>query len=87
MQFEWDEKKAASNLHKHRIRFEQATKAFSDPYRIEIEDDAFAESRYQLIGVGFGNLLVVIYTWRDDRVRIISARKANNHERRAYYSI
>ena len=86
MEFEWDERKAASNLAKHGVSFEQATRAFADPNAIEYVDDRqdYGEERVILIGLA-GVVLVVVYTERGARLRIISARRATTHERQRYY--
>ena len=86
--FEWDPNKAASNWHKHKIDFETATKVFDDPFRIETDEpDDDDEIRYKVTGMVNGRLLVVAYTMRRDAYRIISARLADRHERRAYHEI
>ena len=88
MEFEWDPNKAARNWHKHKIDFETATKVFDDPFRIETDEpDDDDEIRYKVTGMVNGRLLVVAYTMRRDAYRIISARLADRHERRAYHEI
>ena len=86
MDFEWDAQKAAENLRKHGIAFSEAIGIFHDPQRIEREDTRlpYGETRIEVIGLVGVRVLVVIYTPRADRIRIISARKANQRERRAY---
>lgn len=85
--FEWDDVKAASNLAKHGISFEDAALAFSDPFAIDFYDMRFDydEERSNLYGMVEGRLLVVSYTMRDDVIRIISARGAESHEQRQYH--
>jgi uncharacterized DUF497 family protein len=85
--FEWDDAKAAANLAKHGVTFEQAREAFYDPFGLEFEDDRHddAELRHLLLGMVGGRLLVVAHTLRDETVRIISAREAEPHERRRYH--
>jgi len=85
--FEWDDDKAASNLSKHGVSFDDARSVFRDPFAIELIDDRenYAEERYILIGMSIDNLLVVVHTQRDERNRIISARKAEANERRFYH--
>jgi len=85
--FEWDDDKAASNLTKHGVSFDDARSVFRDPFAIELIDDRenYAEERYILIGMSIDNLLVVVHTQRDERNRIISARKAEANERRFYH--
>ena len=86
MQFEWDEEKAALNLRKHGISFEDAALVFNDEYRIEYYDAAHStdEDRYNTIGK-VGEILFVVYTERRAFTRIISARIATPAERRMYY--
>lgn len=86
MEFEWDDRKALHNLHKHHIDFRDAVHVFFDPNRIDDVDDIATEERYRVIGLVKGRLLFVVYTYREDRVRIISARKATKYERQQYYS-
>ena len=84
--FEWDSEKAALNRRKHKVSFETATNVFFDENRIEKldEDHSDDEERWQVIGK-VNKILFVIYTEREDRTRIISARKADKDERREYY--
>ena len=81
--------KAASNITKHGMTFDYATRVFLDPYRIEEEDstDEYGEIRFKAIGIVENRLLVVMYTYRNDHVRIISARKAEGYERRKYHEV
>lgn len=84
--FEWDSQKAATNLRNHRISFETAWEAFFDPFFYIIDAGVVeGEEREALIGMTVNwRLLYVVYTIRNDSIRIISARLATNHERRAY---
>lgn len=83
--FEWDAEKAKLNLQKHGVSFGQAMTAFSDERPVVVEDPFPFEERFSLLGTDIlGRVLVVTYTWREDRVRIISARKALSNERRQY---
>ena len=85
-EFEWDDAKAEANLRKHRISFRTASRVFDDVFAL-IEQDVsedYDENRYLATGLVEGLLITVAYTERDDRVRIISARKANKNEQRAY---
>jgi uncharacterized DUF497 family protein len=86
-EFEWDDAKAAANAQKHGVTFEEARGVFRDPFAIELLDDreAYDEDRFILIGMTAARVLVVVYTTRDDRNRIISARKAEPNERRFYH--
>ena len=87
MEFEWDPNKAASNLHKHGVRFAEAVTVFEDDARLTMPDDEPDEERFVALGIGSrGRILVVVYTTRGDRVRIISARKATRQERSQYES-
>ena len=85
--FEWDDAKAAANLAKHGVSFEQARAAFSDPFAIDFIDDRhrYDEERMVLFGMVDSRLLVVVHTWRGDTIRIISAREAEPYERRQYH--
>lgn len=85
MESEWDARKATANLTKHGVDFADAATVLHDNYALTIRDDFSDEDRYVTIGVdAFGRLLVVVYTWRGERVRIISARKATSREIRRY---
>ncbi|TRU49573.1 MAG: BrnT family toxin [Microcystis aeruginosa Ma_QC_Ch_20071001_S25] len=86
MEIEWDNNKAASNLIKHKIDFEDAKNIFLDPNCLEREDKRdYNEPRIQVIGIVNQVVLFVVYTKRNGRYRIISARRANKNERRQYY--
>ncbi len=85
--FEWDAVKEAANYRKHRVDFEEATSVFNDPLAITIfdPDHSFDEERFIDIGISDrSRLLVVVYTERRKKIRIISCRKALAEERRAY---
>jgi uncharacterized DUF497 family protein len=85
MAVEWDPVKARSNLRKHGIRFADAATALEDERAISVRDEREAEERWITIGMdGLARLLVVVYTWRDEEVRLISARAATPRERRQY---
>jgi uncharacterized protein len=86
--FEWDEIKARTNLRKHGVDFADATVAFEDERAVTIKDaiTAVDEQRYLTIGRdALSRVLVVAYTWRRDRIRIVSARRASPAERRQYW--
>jgi uncharacterized protein len=89
MTLEWDPNNAAENLAKHGIPFDYATRVFDDPYRIEQEDQTrfYEETRYHAIGMVENLLLFVAFTFRQDNIRLISARKATPRERRRYHEI
>ena len=83
---EWDENKNKNNIKKHGISFETAALVFADEERIEYYDRLHSddEDRYVVIGCVYG-VLFVVYTMRDDIVRLISARMATALERKIYY--
>jgi uncharacterized DUF497 family protein len=87
LEFEWDEDKAAANWRDHGVAFNEAIQAFRDTFAVERIDDRedYGEERINLIGMREGVLLHVTYTERGDRVRIISARRAERHEQDDYY--
>lgn len=87
--FEWDDEKEKKNIQKHKISFSAAATVFADEYRLEILDEEHSETedRYKVIG-RIGNavsIVLVVYTPRENRIRIISARKATSIERKMYY--
>ena len=84
--FEWDEGKANENLEKHGIDFADAVTAFEDTMALTMPDPASEEEeRFVTLGTdALERLVVIAYTWRDDRIRLISARKATRRERRQY---
>lgn len=85
MVYQWNRDKATANLRKHGIDFADAVSVFSDALAISILDERFDEERFVTIGMdAFGRILVVVYTLRDDQIRIISARKATRQERQQY---
>jgi hypothetical protein len=77
MDFEWDDNKALSNFAKHKIDFSDAIRIFLDPFRLEAVDERqdYQETRFQVIGQVSGVTLVVIYTQRGEKFRLISARR------------
>jgi len=83
--FEWDQRKNAANIEKHGVSFETAARIFDDP-TLETVDDRYdyGETRIAALGLVETTVLYVVYTIRGDTCRIISARKASRHERRAY---
>lgn len=87
MRFEWHPRKAAANLRKHGISFDEAATVFLDDLSLtgEDPDHSLHEERYVTFGISSsGRLLVVSHTDRGDRIRIISARPATRPERRIY---
>jgi uncharacterized DUF497 family protein len=85
--FECDPHKARANLEKHGVPFEYAVHVFSDPERLERHDGRtdYGEDRYLTIGLVEDRELVVVYTMRNETVRLISARKADRHEQLDYW--
>jgi uncharacterized DUF497 family protein len=87
VEFEWDDEKATSNLKKHGVSFEEGATIFNDPEIATIFDPDHSkdEERYISIGTSIqGNLLVIVHTEREERIRLISCRKATNTERKVY---
>ncbi len=85
MRYEWDRDKAVLNKQKHGIDFSDAVSVLEDPLALTICDVAAGEQRYVSLGMdGLNRLLVVVYTVRGDRIRLISARKADKLEQRQY---
>lgn len=86
IRFEWDEEKANLNYKKHGVSFETASNVFLDENRIEIYDELHSVNEERYVTIGMANdILFVVYTDRSVNIRIISARKATNQERRLYY--
>ena len=91
IRFEWDPAKAKSNLRKHRVSFEVATRVFADPFAVVMQDRIEnGEYRWRTLGIVDGYLLLLVaHTVREDKdgievVRIISARRAEPKERKFY---
>ena len=87
MNFEWNENKARANFAKHQVSFEEAKTVFVDPFYVDFydPDHSGAEERYLIIGESQqGRLLVVSYTERQQKMRLISAREATRREKDAY---
>ena len=87
MRFEWDPRKAAANLDKHGVSFEEASTVFGDPLAATVPDPLHSseELRFVTMGLGeSGGLLVVVHADRGDVVRLISARAATSAERKRY---
>ena len=85
--FEWDPRKAASNLKDHGISFDEARTVFGDILAMNMPDPDHSggEQRFLVLGMSErARLVVVSYAERPPRTRIISARRATNHERRKY---
>ena len=87
LRFEWDDSKAESNLRAHGVSFREATTVFGDSMSITISDPDHSAAEMRFIDIGVSHLerlLVVSYTERGNRIRLISARRATRHERRQY---
>jgi uncharacterized DUF497 family protein len=89
VQFEWDAEKAAANLAKHGVSFDEASTVFGDPLAGTILDPRHPADELRFVTIGFSTsqrLLVVAHSDRGDRVRVISARRATRRERNTYES-
>ena len=87
MRFEWDSEKAAENIRKHRVSFDEAATAFFDPLSMTVldPDHSVGERRFITMGASStGRILVVAHTERGSTLRIISARLAGASERKRY---
>jgi uncharacterized protein len=85
--FEWDPAKAATNLKKHGVSFEEASTVFDDPLSITIDDDEHSDEEQRFVTMGrsdAGRLVVVCHCDRKQRIRIINARPAERYEQRQY---
>lgn len=88
MEFEWDGAKAAANMVNHGVSFEFAVTAFNDVFAVEWLDERedYGEDRFLFLGMAEGSILLfVAYTERNGRMRIISARRAAQHEQDDYF--
>jgi uncharacterized DUF497 family protein len=87
LEFEWDAEKAEANLRKHRVSFEEASTVFGDPLALIFDDEAHSLDEFREIIIGHSDrnrLLLVSFTERSPKIRIISARRATKTERRDY---
>ncbi len=86
MEFEWDEGKRLANIRKHGIDFIDVPAVF-DGDIVTLEDDRFSygEQRFVSFGLLQGRVIAIVYTERENRTRIISARKATIYEQRTYF--
>jgi len=85
VELEWDRRKQTANLKKHGVEFADAFAVFADPLAVTISDSKSEEERFITTGADtLGRLLSVVYTWRGDAIRLISARRATRNERRQY---
>jgi uncharacterized DUF497 family protein len=89
VEFEWDPEKAAANVKKHGVEFAEAMTIFGDPLELTISDPDHSEDEPRFLSIGLSadsRLLVVAYTERRGRTRIINAREASSQERKSYES-
>ena len=85
--FEWDKEKAATNLKKHGVSFEEAETVFSDPLSLTVPDPLHSDDENRLVITGCSireRQIVVVHTDRNDKIRIVTARLATPSERRKY---
>jgi len=89
LNFEWDTKKGDSNVIKHGVSFEEASTVFGDPLSLTIDDPLHSTTELRMVHIGMSHnnrLLVVVFTERENNIRIISARNATKKERKYYES-
>lgn len=85
MDFEWDPAKAIDNRRKHGVEFADAVGVFEDPIALTLDDDFLTERRFVTIGRDtLDRVLVVVWSWNADSIRLISARRATPRERRQF---
>ena len=87
LKFEWDARKAAKNLRRHKVSFEEAATVFGDPLSATFPDPDHSDEEDRLIIIGLSNrqrLLMVSHTEQGDRIRIINARELTPFERKQY---
>ncbi|MGO9336169.1 MAG: BrnT family toxin [Terracidiphilus sp.] len=87
--FEWDDRKAAANLLKHKVSFLEAATVFEDPYVLVEPDSVHSAEESRELAIGFSmkeRVLLVVYVELQERIRLISARRATPEERRKYES-
>lgn len=87
LDFDWDEDKATANFKKHKVNFEEAKSVFGDPFAITISDPVHSIGERRFIDIGRslgGRILVVSYTHRRQRIRLINCRNATKAERKMY---
>lgn len=85
--FEWNKDKAQKNFRIHGVSFDEASTAFKDILSLTVYDPRHSDSedRFVLIGNSFANrILIVVHTERNDKIRIISARKVTRKEKKQY---
>jgi len=87
LEFDWDPKKAASNLRKHDVSFEEAASVFNDEFATVYEDPDHSQHQRRYLSIGTsarGRLLIIAYFYRGVRIRIINARRVTKQEREMY---
>lgn len=87
MEFEWDPEKGEKNLRKHGVSFDEAATVFGDPLAVTFFDPDHSDDEDRFLTFGYsadGILLIVSHTDREERTRIISARRATRRERKIY---
>ncbi len=87
MLFEWDDEKDLANQKKHGVSFDEAQTVFEDPFVMTMLDPQHSQDEYRFVDLGYSHkrrLLIVIYTERDEHIRIINSRKAARNERKQY---
>lgn len=87
MEFEWDREKAAQNLEKHEVSFDEAVTVFHDPLAATFDDPDHSAGEQRFVTIGFSphnRLIVVAHTERGESIRIISARLATSQERKRH---
>lgn len=85
--FEWNEDKSILNHNKHNVTFEEAISVWNDEFAALFYDDRHSEFEERFLFIGYSNknnLLIISFTERDNRIRIISARKATKNERKRH---
>jgi uncharacterized DUF497 family protein len=88
--FQWDDHKAKINLHKHGVDFEEGVTVFNDPLLATMPDAEHSENEQRFVSIGIsvkGTVLVIVYTERNEKTRIISCRKATKSEVKFYENI
>jgi uncharacterized protein len=88
LEFEWHRAKAETHFRRHGVSFDLAKTVFQDPFAVDFLDDRerHGEVRFMIIGMAEGKILLfVAYTEREERIRIISARRATQYEQDDYY--
>jgi uncharacterized DUF497 family protein len=89
VEFEWDPDKERSNIERHGVDFTEAATVFGDPLELTISDPDHSVGEFRFLSLGHSvrnRILLVSYTEREERIRIISARTASPRERRQYES-